>query len=313
MRQDCKQADVATSISADVVVLAAGTLGSTEILLRSREHGLALSDRLGDRFSANGDIIAFGYGANIPINAVGVGHPPRIEGIDVGAAVSGQIEIGDDNTLENELTIQEGALPSILAPLLPALFLPNGRLLGTLQSLASGVYKGPFAKLQIFFAVSHDSAAGRLMLEGDRICLSWPAAKDEPVYRRMDETLEALARRAGARYVKNPLANTFMGHQPATAHPLGGCSMARERSGGVVNQKGQVFDGRPHAGSADVHDGLYVIDGSVIPRSLGANPLLTITALAERALIHMAHDHNLTFDDQPSGLPRSAAFASALV
>src|SRR4029453_5611838 len=37
VRQDCKQADVATSISADVVVLAAGTLGSTEILLRSRE------------------------------------------------------------------------------------------------------------------------------------------------------------------------------------------------------------------------------------------------------------------------------------
>src|SRR5690606_28125578 len=40
------------TIEAPVVVLAAGTLGSTEILLRSRAAGLALSDRLGFGFSA---------------------------------------------------------------------------------------------------------------------------------------------------------------------------------------------------------------------------------------------------------------------
>src|SRR5258708_1777361 len=83
------------SVTADVVVLAAGTLGSTEILLRSREHGLAVSDRLGRSFSANGDIIAFGYGARLPINAIGVGYPAKVDGLDVGACVSGQIEIVD--------------------------------------------------------------------------------------------------------------------------------------------------------------------------------------------------------------------------
>jgi cholesterol oxidase len=289
----------AMSVDADIVVLAAGTLGSTEILLRSRVQGLALSGRLGDRFSANGDIIAFGYGGKGPVNGIGVGHPSRMEGLDVGAAVSGQIEIVDEDDLARSLTIQEGVLPSALAPILPVLFLPNGRLLGALQSLISGVYKGPFAGLQTFFAVSHDSAAGRLGLEDDRISLRWPTAKDEPVYRRIDAALEALAKRAGGRYVKNPLAGTMMGHQPSTAHPLGGCSMGRERGDGVVNHKGQVFDGNPHAGSADVHEGLYVIDGSIIPRSLGVNPLFTITALAERALIHLAHDYNLTFDDAP--------------
>ncbi len=40
------------------VVLAAGSLGSTEILLRSRRQGLALSDRLGEGVSANGDLLA---------------------------------------------------------------------------------------------------------------------------------------------------------------------------------------------------------------------------------------------------------------
>ena len=297
------------SVTADVVVLGAGTLGSTEILLRSRERGLALSDRLGHGFSANGDIIAFGYGANIPVNAIGIGHPAKVEGVDVGATVSGQIEIVDEVDLERSLTIQEGVLPSALAPLLPALFLPNGRILGALQSLIAGVYKGPFARLQTFFAVSHDSASGRLELEEDRITVKWPTAKDEPVYRRVDETLEALVTRVGGKYVKNPLAGTIMGQQPATAHPLGGCGMGRDRQDGVVNHKGQVFDGRPGAAATDVYEGLYVVDGASIPRSLGVNPLLTITALAERAMLHMARDYGLTCDDAPRH-PAEAALGS---
>jgi cholesterol oxidase len=284
-------------VSADIVVLAAGTLGSTEILLRSREAGLALSDRLGHGFSGNGDIIAFGYGGRARVNAIGVGHPPRIEGVDVGACVSGQIEIVDETELANSLTIQEGVLPSALAPLLPVLFIPNGRLLGALKSLVSGVYQGPFANLQTFFAVSHDSASGRLLLEDDRVALSWPKAGEEPVYMRLDKALAALVVAAGGSYVKNPLAGTMMGRQPATAHPLGGCGMGRERSEGVVNHKCQVFDARAGADSAQVHPGLYVMDGAVMPRSLGVNPLLTITALAERAMLHLARDWRLACDD----------------
>ena len=72
--------------------------------------------------------------------------------------------------------------------------------------------------------------------------LVWPGAKDEPVYRRVDEALIALVKRAGGSYVKNPLAGTMMGAQPATAHPLGGCGIGRDRASGVVNHKSQVFD-----------------------------------------------------------------------
>ncbi len=287
------------TLTAPMVILSAGTLGSSEILLRSAERGLNLSPRLGKGFSANGDIIAFGYGATPAINAVGIGHPAKIPDFEVGTAVTGQLEVHDDATLENQMCVQDGVLPSALAPVLPYMFLPNGRIVGALKSLINGVYKGPFAHLQTFFAVSHDSASGTFTLEGDRLALKWPGAKDEPVYQRLDAMLEKIVEKSGGTYIKNPLAGTVMGHQPATAHPLGGCSIGADRDHGVVNHKGQVFDGSAGHGSNDVHDGLYVIDGSIIPRSLGVNPLLTITALAERALIHMQADHGLSFDTEP--------------
>ena len=117
---------------------------------------------------------------------------------------------------------------------------------------------------------------------------------DQPVYARVDDALTKAAAAVGARYIKSPLAATSMGTKPATAHPLGGCGMGEDAGRGVVNHKCQVFDGK---GGDSVHAGLYVCDGAVIPRSIGVNPLLTITALAERAMVHLARDHNLGFDD----------------
>lgn len=286
-------------IEADIVILAAGTLGSTEILLRSAEAGLPVSDRLGKRFSANGDIIAFGYGGGQTVNAIGIGHPAKIEGFEVGSAVTGQLEYRDAENLELEYAVQDGALPSPIAPALPVMFLPNGRLLGAVQSLISGVYKGPFSRLQTFFAVSHDSASGEFKLDGDRLALAWPGAKDELVYARLGEALSTISGHVGGSYVQNPLAGTVMGKQPATAHPLGGCGMGSDRLSGVVDHGGRVFDASATANTTAVHDGLYVIDGSIIPRSLGVNPLLTITALAERAMLNMRADHGLSFDAGP--------------
>jgi hypothetical protein len=52
-------------VAADLVVIGAGALGSTEILLRSRERGLPLSGKLGSRFSGNGD---FSRSATTPIS-----------------------------------------------------------------------------------------------------------------------------------------------------------------------------------------------------------------------------------------------------
>jgi len=185
-------------------------------------------------------------------------------------------------------------LPSALAPLLPVFFISGGRLLGAAQSLIKGVYQGPLASLHTFFVVSHDEAKGRIRLDNDRAQIDWPDAGGQAVYARVDAALSKAAAAVGARYVKSPLAVTTMGTKPATAHPLGGCGMGADAGSGVVDHKCQVFDGQ-----GGIHAGLYVCDGAIIPRSIGVNPLLTITALAERAMIHFARDHNLGFDDAP--------------
>jgi hypothetical protein len=56
------------------------------------------------------------------------------------------------------------------------------------------------------------------------------------------------------------------------AHPLGGCRMAETPDLGVVDDRGAVHG----------YEGLYCIDGSIVPTSLGVNPSLTISALSER-------------------------------
>ena len=63
----------AFQVKGGLVILAAGTLGSTELLLRSRENGLAVSHQLGSRFSANGDMIGFAYNTGHDINGIGLG------------------------------------------------------------------------------------------------------------------------------------------------------------------------------------------------------------------------------------------------
>lgn len=134
------------------------------------------------------------------------------------------------------------------------------------------------------------------MLKDGKAAIEWPGVMQQPVYARVDRALEALCKANGAVYVKNPLSETVMGAKPATAHPLGGAGMGVDAGRGTIDHKGRPFTGE----GGRVHDGLYVTDGAAIPRSLGCNPLFTITALAERCLALMALDYQLRYETGPS-------------
>ncbi len=61
---------------------------------------------------------------------------------------------------------------------------------------------------------------------------------------------------------------------PTTAHILGGAPIGNNADDGLVNENFEVHN----------YDGLYIIDGSIMPANPGVNPSLTITALAEYAM-----------------------------
>jgi cholesterol oxidase len=296
-------------VSADIVILAAGTLGTTEILLRSKANGLPLSDQLGLHFTGNGDMLGFGYNCDEPINAIGLGHRQPNEKEPVGPCIAGIIDVREQPNLNDGMVIEEGSVPGALSAFLPPALAVSSGLLGKdtdaglkdfvkerareLESLVRGAYHGAAHNTQVYLVMTHDDANGRMYLDDDRLRISWPGVGKQPIFQRVNDRLQQATKPLGGTYLKNPIWSKLTHHDLVTVHPLGGCIMAEEAKRGVVNHKHQVFSG---ADGAAAHEGLYVCDGSVIPRSLGVNPLLTISALAERCCALLAKDRGWHID-----------------
>lgn len=297
-------------VRADVVVLAAGTLGSTEILLRSKEAGLPLSDRVGAHFTDNGDVLAFGYNTDEVIHGIGFGHRAPGDREPVGPCITGLIDLRNRPRVDDGMVIEDGTIPGALGVFLPAAFATAAKLVGTapgrgaflaqkareLESVLRGPYRGAVDQTQTYLVMTHDDAGGRMFLEDDRLRVAWPGAGTQPIFERVRERLEHATRALGGTFLENPLWSRLGHHSLVTVHPLGGCVMAEDAEHGAVNHKGQVFAGS--RGTA-VHDGLYVCDGSIVPRSLGVNPLLTISALAERCCALLAGERGWRIDYAP--------------
>jgi cholesterol oxidase len=134
----------------------------------------------------------------------------------------------------------------------------------------------------VYLGIGHDSAGGQLILDGQgKVQVVWPGIVNEPFVARLRDEMVAHAQVFAGRFVASPRSSPIFGGAMTTVHPLGGCPMADSADTGVVNADGQVFDTR-NSGSTP-YPGLRVVDGSIVPASVGVNPLLTIAALAERA------------------------------
>ena len=168
-----------------------------------------------------------------------------------------------------------------------------------------GPYHGAMRNTQIYLVMTHDQSAGRMYLENDRLRIAWPGVGEQPIFQRVNDLLKQASIPLGATFVKNPMWTELFKHNLTTVHPLGGCRMAENAENGVVNHQGQVFSDKS---GAAIHDSLYVCDGSIMPRSLGVNPLMTICALAERCVARLAQERGWQINYQlPSAPSQNAA------
>lgn len=320
-------------VRADLVIVAAGTLGSTELLLRSKDAGLRMSDRVGARFSGNGDVIGFGFNQKDHVDAIGWGDRPYTPDMPVGPTLTGMIDGREQERLEDGFIVQDGAIPGAIGRLCVGGLTASAALFGVggpedeasrLRALGRGLaslvtedaYVGALRNTAAFIVTGHDDSGGSLYLDDGHLRVSWPDVGGSRGVGRVNETLAKVVASEGGTYVPNPLWTGLATHSLVTVHPLGGCVMAGSAEDGVVNHRGQVYSGRK--GSA-VYDNLLVCDGSIVPRSLGANPLMTICALAERNLELLAEARGLTIaggaaqaqplaaHDEPTGVSFSEA------
>jgi len=271
---------------------------------------------LGRHFTSNGDVLGFSYNADEEINGVGWGSHPPGKLAPVGPTITGIIDKRQKVELDKGMVIEEGAIPGILGKFLPQVMALVAEKLGQdtdrgwldllrekareWESWWRGPYHGAMRNTQTYLVMAHDDGGGRMYLEDDRLRIAWPGVGKQPIFQQVNDLLKQATVPLGATYIKNPIWSKIFSQDLITVHPLGGCRMAENAENGVVNHQGQVFSGT--TGEAN-YDSLYVCDGSIIPRSLGVNPLMTICALAERCMARLAQDRGWQINYQLPSAP----------
>lgn len=281
------------SLTAQRIVVSAGTLGSNELLLRCRDvhHCLPhLSPRLGQRFSGNGDFLSFVLDGQREINST---YGPVITQYT-------DHHLYEDHDPQRAFLLQDASFPSsaawavaalqpvahplthslnalrILSGLLLALPYPgrsSARLGGLIRQFLNRDLSQNSAVL-LFMGV--DRADGRFSLNRDGwLALDWPQHSSRSLYEAMLATTRRFRRFMKARTTLPLPTWLWPLRRNISVHPLGGCALALQAASGVVSaaeaDRGRVFG----------YQGLYVADGSIMPTALGSNPAATIAALSE--------------------------------
>ncbi len=264
-------------IVATQVVLAAGSLGSTEILLRSRDQYRTLPDLsafLGHGWSSNGDFLTPAFYDNRTVSPT------------IGPTITCAIDFLDGSEKGARFFVEDGGFPNVLGNYVDAKlkhvsrFGPRAKFLRHLRSAFHG--DDPLSNMMPWFGQSADAADGQLYLGRHwyapwrrKLALDWDVTRSENAVNGLIAMHERLSAATGGRTMVPPTWTVL--RNLVTPHPLGGCGMAASRAAGVVDHAGRVFD----------HPGLYVLDGAIVPRAIGLNPSKTIAALSERAVAMM--------------------------
>jgi cholesterol oxidase len=275
------------SVEARQVVLAAGTLGTNEILLRSRANGALplISPQLGRGYSGNGDFLGSIMHSRFDL------EPWK------GTDVTSVIRFFDRAP---EFTMAAPSFNRDTMLVLSALGQKNPRWLKWAQSFIwrqlpwllpwvcqSGILNrlraravsdgGAASRMTNLFAIGRDNSNGTMRLRHGKLDIQWAyAAENGALIERMEQGMRSVAEAYGGRFA--PLVSWLLFRRILTVHSLGGCHLSDSPHLGVVSPEGEVHS----------YPGLFVADGSVIPTSIGFHPCMTIAAVAERIAEGMA-------------------------
>jgi cholesterol oxidase len=263
---------VSGSETARIVIVAAGSLGSTELLLRCRDENGSLpkvSRFLGRNWSSNGDFLT---------PAVYLHRKPSPA---KGPTISSAIDFLDGSDNGQTYWIEDGGFPHLLGG-----FYSSGlaRAVKALEpeALVQAINRllrqiDPVDDVMPWFAQGVDAGDGQFSLQrpwwmfgARQFHLAWDVTKSLPVFNAISEMHKRLSRETGGTPITSP--GWALSHDLVTPHPLGGCNMGNTPAAGVVDHKGEVFG----------YKNLYVADAAILPTPLGVNPSRTIGALAER-------------------------------
>jgi cholesterol oxidase len=261
------------------VFLAAGSLGSTELLLRCRDEHRTLprvSRMLGQNWSANANVLSMATYAD----------PRRVQQT-VGPTISGVIDFMDGISNGERFVVEDDGFPHLLLNSLRACLDAGTRTdvgRSILQQIEEHVRGDERSRnLMVWLGAGTDAADGRLSLKRRRLTqrtraldLRWKPAQSQSVVEAILAVHRRMTEATGGHLLPNPGWSLFK--NLVTLHPLGGCGMGVTPQSGVVDHLGQLF-GYPN---------LYVVDGSILPASVGRNPSHTIAALAERVAAHVS-------------------------
>jgi cholesterol oxidase len=265
------------------VVVSAGTLGTTELLLRCRPTLPRLSSKLGQRFSGNGDFLAFVIGGADPAEPnYGPVITQRIdynlhENFDPDRAFV--MEDAGYPALASWFT--EGAKPAVLNA---KAALKAGK--ATIRKMAAGekdlgeqltalVSDDISYGTSVLLCMGVDKSDGVLTLDKNgSLDIDWPQHNSMPLYDAIVKASDDFRKAAGAKVVAIPGWQAFS-QRNVTVHALGGCTLADDAGAGVTSADPATF------GQVFGYQGLYVADGALLPTAVGANPVATISSLSE--------------------------------
>ena len=287
------------SVTAGMVVLAAGVPGTAEILMRSRERGLALSDLLGRRVSCNLGRLVAEYGSTRS-----TAFPGRVSGGTApGPASTGMLDLRRRRDPAERMAISDVGVPAALTRMLTGVLgseMPAAAAAGKSREAEESATRGRRASLLLALAV--DGGDGVIVPCGDTVRLDWPA-EPEPVAAIAREIMGELTAARGA--VAVDVLRHLVGVPTVAVAPTGGTVMGGHVREGVVDHRGRVLDATPGRAPGTVHAGLVVLDAGIVPRPLGVWPMLTVAALAERAMLLHARD------DKGGGMATAGCAAGA--